>query len=55
VIKNVFSIARDVQIGITIVVVIADGDAHPIVTVSRVSQTCGSCDVRKAPVGILAV
>src|SRR5258708_34702769 len=39
----------------TVVVVIADRDAHSIVTVSRVSQTCSACDVRKASVAILAV
>src|SRR6266446_5529710 len=39
VIENVFAIAGDVEIGIAVVVVIADGHAHAVVSVAGICQT----------------
>ena len=54
-IENVFSVAGDVEIGEAVIVVVADGDSHAIVSVSGVGQACLLRHVGETAVFILPV
>ena len=55
VIEDIFPVAGDKKIRIPVVVVVAHGDRHPVVTAARMGQPRGFRDVCKASVTILAV
>ncbi len=55
VIQDVLSVARDEEIGIAIIVVVADRDAHAVVASARARQACGFRRVREAAIFILAI
>src|SRR6267143_540894 len=55
VIEDVLSVARDEEIGKAIIVVIADGDAHAVVTSAGVGQACSFSHIREAAIFILAI
>src|SRR5579872_591046 len=55
VIENVPAVTGDVQIRIAIVVVVADRDAHAVVAIARISQTCLLRYISEGTVSILAV
>src|ERR1700733_16237284 len=55
VVEGVFSFVRDVQIGITIVVVIADRYTHAVISVTCVRQPGFLRDVGETPIRILPV
>ena len=54
-IKNVLPVARDVEIGEAVVVVIADGDSHAIVSVTGVRESRFLRDIGEAAVFVLPV
>ena len=54
-IEGVFPIVRDVQIRIPIIVVIAYGYAHSVVSISGIRQPRCLCDISETAVGILPV
>jgi hypothetical protein len=55
VIENIFSVAGDVKIGIAVIVVVADGYAHAVVSVSSVRQAGLLGHVGETSVFVLAV
>src|SRR5258708_1317621 len=55
VIKIVLAVAGDVQVRITLVVVVADGPAHPIVAIASICQTRLLGHVSEGAVSILTV
>ena len=54
-IENILSIARDVQIRISVIVVIADRNAHAVIPVSSIRQASLLGDIDKASVFVLPV
>ena len=52
-IENILSIAGYVQIGVAIIVVVADRDSHSVVAVSRIGQAGGGRDIGEAAVSVL--
>ena len=55
VIQNVLAVTGHVQIGIPVVVVVADRHAHPVISIARVGQARRLGNVLKASVAVLAV
>ena len=54
-IENIFPVVRYVQVGITVVVVIADRHSHAVVAIASFCQTSLLGNVREAAVFILAI
>src|SRR5713226_8642701 len=55
VIQDVLSVARDEEIGIAIIVVVADRDAHAVVASAGAGQACGFSHIRETAIFILAI
>ena len=55
VVKDVLSIAGDEEVRIAIIVVIADRNAHTVVTSAGAGQACGFRHVRETAIFVLAI
>src|SRR5260370_23839578 len=53
VIQDVFSVARDIQIRVAIIIVVADGHAHTIVSVTGIGQARLLGHIREGAIAIL--
>src|SRR5260370_21012796 len=55
VVQNIFAVAGDVQIGETVIVIVAHGDAHAVVAVAGDGKARGLSNVREIAIAMLAV
>src|SRR5260370_24334297 len=55
VVQDIFAVAGDVEIGETVIVIVAHGDAHAVVAVAGGGKARGLSNVRETAIAILAV
>src|SRR5258708_34711079 len=55
VVQDIIAVAGDVEIGETVIVIVAHGDAHTVVAVARGGKARGLSHIRETAIAILAV